>query len=197
MSDWPLIAEPPLLLEGGRDAAQGGDRGSAAQGLQAAGPRRPEAPSPTCALQEVLSQHAGDQEGLIVALTKLRNDDEKLEPDSKGLSGLVQLLMKVSGVGATEGCRRCCPAAGQALLTSPRSTPPPPPPPPAGRQPAFREHKPRGAHPGGAAPPDRGAGHRPGVSVADDCGCGALKAGGCSEQRWKALPPHPCPLACA
>lgn len=73
------------------------------------------APSAGC-LQEVLQRHQGDRNSLIVALTKLRNDEKKLEADAEGLNSMVQLLMQVRWGRQGRGAGR-------------RSRPPPGPPP--------------------------------------------------------------------
>lgn len=66
-------------------------------------------------LQEVLASHEGDRERLLIALTKLKNDDQKLEPDAEGLESLVALLLQV-------GCRRWM--WGAARLHAPAAEPP-------------------------------------------------------------------------
>lgn len=99
--------------------AGGGVEGARRPGSPPAGRARahlrpaPLCPPPGC-LQDVLQRHQGDRNSLIVALTKLRNDEKKLEADAEGLNSMVQLLMQVQwggrgrGAGRRRRCRRAC-----------------------------------------------------------------------------------------
>ena len=117
----------------------------------------------------MLQRHQGDRDKLIVALTKLRNDETKLEADGEGLNSMVQLLMQASMIGSREGrwagpppspCRRRCRnlsarAFADALRCLLCALP-------AGRQRGLRH---RWAEPGGAAAAEqRTDGRRAGVS---------------------------------
>lgn len=54
----------------------------------------------------MLQRHQGDRDKLIVALTKLRNDETKLEADGEGLNSMVQLLMQASLISSRGRCEQ-------------------------------------------------------------------------------------------
>ena len=83
-------------LEGGRRAAGGAHRSPLAAAARHPPARsllesRPASPNNP---QDVLARHAGDRGQLMVALGRVRNDEERLDLDADGLRGLTQQLLQ-------------------------------------------------------------------------------------------------------